>query len=272
MPPESESIRGPAKTKSELVKTLADVVTPQRLDKLLLLLDVEVRLITPVHSAIADSTDSDSGQREAAYQLTHDYLVSAIRAWLTASQRRRASGRARLRLKELAETWNARPSPQRLPLVLEWLSIRTLTRPAEWTAPERRLMQAAGRRIIRRTAMVVGALLLVALGLGLAARQQRAEALYARLLAADTSEVPAIVGELAGYPGWAEKKLRLEEKTDLPATSEQGALAFRRKLHKQLALAASDPAAAAFVVQHLDQVAPEHLAAVIELLKPEAPR
>ena len=104
--PTDENIRGPSKTRSELVAALGEAITPQRLDKLLLLLDVDVRLITPVRSATADSTSSDSSQREPAYQLTHDYLVSAIRAWLTANQRSSARpGQAAAG--ELAEAWNA---------------------------------------------------------------------------------------------------------------------------------------------------------------------
>jgi eukaryotic-like serine/threonine-protein kinase len=269
LPGDSENIRGPAKTRAELLHTLGDAITPERLDKLLQLLDVEVRLITPVRGGSSDSSHSDnSSQREPAYQLTHDYLVSAIRAWLSANERGTRSGRARWRLRELAESWNAHPEPQRLPTLLEWATIRGLTRPGEWSPAEQRMMNATSRRISIRAGIVALSLLIASVLAWQTARFQAAQALYARLLAADTSEVPAIVAELLRYDGWTLSRVRQNE--NLRSASEPaGPAAFRRTLHRQLALAPKDAGAAQFVVDHLDQVEPKHLSAVVSLLVPQ---
>ena len=123
----------------------------------------------------ADSTDSDSSQREAGLS-THARLSGVGHPGLANRQpAEHALGPGRLRLKrtgrDLERTSLAAAAPT-CPGMAEHSIVDAAGR---MDRAERRLMQAAGRRIIRRTAMVVGALLLVALGLGLAARQQRAE-------------------------------------------------------------------------------------------------
>ena len=62
------------------------------------------------------------------YQLTHDYLVHSLRDWLTRKQRETRRGRAELRLAERAALWNAKPENRHLPSLVEWATIRLLTR------------------------------------------------------------------------------------------------------------------------------------------------
>src|SRR5262249_49511842 len=78
------------------------------------------------------------------YQLTHDYLIHALRDWLTRKQRETRQGRAELRLAERAALWDAKPENRHLPSVLEWANIRLLTKKQEWTDQERRMMRRAG--------------------------------------------------------------------------------------------------------------------------------
>lgn len=277
---ENENIRGPAKTRSQLLAALSGEITPQRLDKLLHLLDAEVRLITPVRSGgpihssnahssnAADSHDSANSQPEPAYQLTHDYLVPAIRAWLTTTERSTRKGRAHLRLKELAESWNARPTSKNLPTLVEWLTIRSLLRPAEWTSGERRMMQATSRRLALRGGAALAAITLISLFLVQAARYQRAKGLYASLLAADTAEVPALVAQLSRYDAWTLQRA-LQAAVKATRGDDEGELLRRRLLHQHLAAAASSSEAALAVANELEHISPEHLAAISTLLKPQ---
>ena len=109
---------------------------PRDFDDLIGILDPELRLITPTDpegSAAEGQTHQAEGQRY--YQLTHDYLVHSLRDWLTRKQRETRRGRAELRLAERAAIWDSKPENRHLPSVLEWASIRTLTRPR--TGPTR---------------------------------------------------------------------------------------------------------------------------------------
>ncbi len=51
---------------------------------------------------------STLGGDEPHYQLTHDFLVPALREWLAAKQRETMSGRAELSLAERAALWGDR--------------------------------------------------------------------------------------------------------------------------------------------------------------------
>src|SRR5205814_279446 len=117
------------------------------------ILDGELRLVTPTDPEGVDEDreterpgDKESTPAGAAprfYQLTHDYLVPALREWLTRKQRETRLGRAELRLAERTAVWAAKPESRHLPSAWEWASIRLLTRPHDWTPPQRQLMRRA---------------------------------------------------------------------------------------------------------------------------------
>jgi serine/threonine protein kinase/formylglycine-generating enzyme required for sulfatase activity len=135
------------------------------------------------------------------YQLTHDYLVPALRAWLTRKQKETRRGRAELLLADRASVWTARPENRQLPSLLQWLQIRLLTRKKNWTPVERTMM---------RRASVVHSLTVLGVGLAAAAvafwvvqssRQTAAHAagLVDRLRDVPIAEVPRVVAEMADY-------------------------------------------------------------------------
>ena len=99
------------------------------------ILDGETRLLTPMDLDAIDTYDLQTSAGHRYYQLTHDYLVPNLRQWLTAKQKSTRSGRMELRLAERARLWNERPERRQLPSLLEWISIRLLTRSSQWTAP-----------------------------------------------------------------------------------------------------------------------------------------
>src|SRR5262249_13731519 len=119
---------------------------PSDFTDLVRMLDSELRLITPVDPEGSVEEDVPSRAPGGRYfQLTHDYLVHALRDWLTRKQRETFRGRAELQLAERADLWDSRPEKRFLPSWAEWGGILLLTRRAGWTGPQRRMMRAATR-------------------------------------------------------------------------------------------------------------------------------
>jgi serine/threonine protein kinase/formylglycine-generating enzyme required for sulfatase activity len=145
------------------------------------------------------------------YHLTHDYLVPALRQWLTRKQRETRRGRMQIRLAELAAVWSLKPETRHLPGWWEWLNILLLTRNKDWTNPQRRMMRVATRQRLFQASVLL--LLQILLGWGifewLAYRRasETAHALVQRLPTADIDSVPKIVNELSSYRSWAEALL-----------------------------------------------------------------
>ncbi len=264
LPGDDSAIKPPARTLAELSTSLRDVGTEDWLQRLLGLLDTEVRLVTPSGRSTgpSDSTGSASesgsiaSSREPKYQLTHDYLVPSIRRWLAMEEHRTRAGRSRSRLRELAHAWEVRPETRRLPSLREWLTIGGLTRWSSWSDLERRMMSTASRRIMWTSAT----LLLVCTLAWLSGRQFYsrflADEFAQRLINADTSEVPSILQEARHYdPAFTAALRRVPEDDSDP----------RRSLNMSLALAQSDPARWRDLLDHLDEVRVEHLGHVRDL-------
>lgn len=144
LPKAGTDIKGVMQSADDLQKIAGYVDRHQAFIELIEILDGERRLITPIDSAGLNTTDTaDPSSRY--YQLTHDYLVPSLRTWLTRKQHEHMRGRAEIRLAEVADEWKAKPDHKRLPTTWEYLTIRLLTRPALWTAQERKVMGAAAR-------------------------------------------------------------------------------------------------------------------------------
>ena len=150
-------IRGSAKTSEELRVASGFGADDRRFEELLNVLDRDLRLLTPIDSdadseagvavSVGVGVDRESGSR---YQLTHDFLVPSIHAWLSRRQRETLRGRTELLLAERSGTWNLRRTAGNLPSLREWLWIRCLVSAAVWTRDERRMMQAAARQHLLR--------------------------------------------------------------------------------------------------------------------------
>jgi serine/threonine protein kinase/formylglycine-generating enzyme required for sulfatase activity len=206
LPEAGGDIKGHMRSYTELLAVSGYGGRPRDFNDLLRILDGELRLLTPTdpEGKEADGDSSVQAQTDQRYyQLTHDYLVHSLRDWLTRKQRETRRGRAELRLAERATLWQAKPENRYLPAWWEWLTIRALTRPKDWTAPQRQLMCRAARyHAVRGLVLAV----LVTLGgwIGFELRGgSRAEDLLVLLGAADTSDVPQIVAQLEPYRRWA---------------------------------------------------------------------
>src|SRR5262249_46599226 len=126
---------------------------------LMRILDGELRLVTPTDPAGRPAEEAGSVPHVPGsqyYQLTHDYLVPALRKWLTRKQGETRRGRAELRAAGRAGGWAGRPETRNLPAWWEWLNIRLLTRKKDWTPTQRRMMgKATQYHVVRGLAVAV---------------------------------------------------------------------------------------------------------------------
>ncbi len=249
---------------SELREASGYAGRPRDFDDLVRILDQELRLITPTDPEGSPDDDRPGRPSGRYYQLTHDYLVPSLRDWLTRKQRETRRGRAELRLAERAALWEAKPENRHLPSVLEWANIRALTRPKDWTDPERRMMRRAGRyHGLRAFGLTVLLGLTTWAGIEVYGNL-RAAGLVESLQAAGTTDVPAIIKGLSGYRRWADWRLR-RMLVD-PAASD------RDCLHASLALLPVDPAQADYLGKRLLGVAPAELPVLRVALAPHRSR
>ncbi|HEY1380108.1 MAG TPA: SUMF1/EgtB/PvdO family nonheme iron enzyme [Gemmataceae bacterium] len=238
---------------------------PDDFRALLAILEGDVRLIAPTEPGDGDAAG------EAYYQLTHDFLVPAVREWLTRKQRETAAGRAELLLGERAALWAAKPEAKQLPSVVEWLTILWRTRRDRWSEPQRRMMRVATRRhgaAILGGVAVAAAAVLVAGGLWRqweAHRQrEQADRLVDQLLVADLSRVADLAKQLDDLPGpW---RPRLER-----VAADEGRDPDER-LRAHLALIATHPDSVPFLTRHLLGADSAEFAVIVRAMAPQAAR
>src|SRR5579883_1368295 len=237
---------------------------------LLRILDREVRLITPTDpegmeegssrreesNTVSDSAGDSPPSSVRYYQLTHDYLVPSLRNWLTRKQKETRRGRAELLLADCAAVWNARPEHRQLPTLLQWINIRLLTRKKDWTPPQRRMMETAGRRHAGRALVLALLLALVSWGSYEWYGRLRAEALRDQLLGADIKNVPDIVKKMAPYRRWIDPLLR-------EANQEPDS---RAQLHASIALLPVDSSQMDYLYTRLLDAAPQEMSILCDAL------
>jgi hypothetical protein len=204
LPETGSDIRGNVRTHAELLQASGYATRPNEFEELLHTLDSELRLVTPTEP---EGLESGGSEGEKYYQLTHDYLVPSLRDWLTRKERESLRGRANLRLAGLAAQWSAFPAKRQLPTWWEWANIRLFTRKADWTPPQRKMMQKASRYHAVRGLLVAACLILVGVVGWEVFGRLKAHALRDRLLDASPSQVPAIVQEMALYRRWLDPLL-----------------------------------------------------------------
>jgi WD40 repeat protein len=150
LPESGTDIKGNMRSLADLRQASGYSARPADFDELLQILDARLRLVTPTDP---DGTAQDAEPNLLAaraselapryYQLTHDYLVPALRDWLTRKQKETRRGRAELRLAERSAAWNARPQNRHLPAWWEWANIRLCTRKRDWSAAQQKMMRTA---------------------------------------------------------------------------------------------------------------------------------
>jgi eukaryotic-like serine/threonine-protein kinase len=207
LPEAGTDIKGNLRSRADLLTASGLADRPRDFAELLRILDSELRLLTPADPEGAGAGPAQAGEGPF-YQLTHDYLVPSLRAWLTRKQKETRRGRAELRLAERAALWSARPETRHLPAWWEWLTIRLLTRRRDWTPAQQQLMRQAGRYHAVRGCVLTACLLLLA-GVGWEGFGRfKARALMDRLSTGQVGAVPPIVWEMESYRRWVDPLLK----------------------------------------------------------------
>jgi serine/threonine protein kinase/formylglycine-generating enzyme required for sulfatase activity len=277
LPEQGTDIKGHLRSGEELRQACGYGNRPQDFAALLRILDAELRLVTPTDpegaGEAADtparraSEGAETPTRSASegggryYQLTHDFLVSSLRQWLTRKQKETRRGRAELRLAERAAMWEPKRENRHLPAAWEWLNIRLFTRQRDWTAPQRQMMRRATRYYGLWLATVLVVAGLIGWGTWDVVGSLRAADKVRALAAAQPGEVPKLVEELAPYRRWADRLLRqaAQAEADTP-----------QRLHAALALADRDDAQADFLAERLLSARPEELPVLRDALRGRA--
>ncbi|HZU39015.1 MAG TPA: formylglycine-generating enzyme family protein, partial [Gemmataceae bacterium] len=264
LPEQGTDIRGNLRPYQELLEASGYAGRPRDFEELLRILDRELRLVSP---STPEGTDSESGRRAPSpegqfYQLTHDYLVPALRAWLTRKQKETRRGRAEIRLAERAALWSHKPENRHLPSWWEWARIRLLTRPRDWTEPQRAMMRrAAGLHAVRGLALAIVVVLAVWGGWHYVSRLKE-QALVDGLRSAGPAEMAAILKEIGRHPRRLEGPLRAAYAEAEAKGDTEG------KLRLSLALLPSDPSQAEYLYTRLFDVQPQEFITVRDTLAP----
>ncbi len=216
LPEEGTEIKGQKRSVNQLLEISGYRSRPAEFHDLLQMLNTEYRLITPA-SFEANSPDSQEGggtDPPAAarfYQLTHDYLVPALRQWLDREQQKTRRGRAEKLLASRASTWKHEPADRFLPSLREHLVIRILTQKRDWTEPQKLMMQRSRQVQLRRGAAFLVVLIILGV-VGFWARtlqlEDRARESVESLREAHIAQVPRAIDHLNRYRTRADRLLR----------------------------------------------------------------
>jgi hypothetical protein len=146
LPEPGTDLKGHWRSRESLMDSSGYAKRTDEFEELLRILDTELRLITPIDTEEHYSTDPEAAspiRGQKCYQLTHDYLVPAIREWLTRKQKATRRGRAELLLRDRATHWNRTRENRFLPSPLEVLSIVVFTRTSTWSPIDRAMLRKA---------------------------------------------------------------------------------------------------------------------------------
>jgi len=235
LPEAGTDIRGHMLPQETLLEASGYAHRPHDFTALLHILDNQLRLITPTDPEGVDQDDDQpvrASTPKKYFQLTHDFLVHALRVWLTRKQMETRTGRAELLLAETAEQWDATRKTKLLPSLPETLQIVLRTRAADWTRTQRDMIHTAGRRHAARTGVFfVGAAILVAvLAWGRAQlaefqRARRTDAAVQALFDAGSEKVIDYVEQLQPDRDlWQDEFLKIAEDPDASLSERLRAL------------------------------------------------
>lgn len=290
LPALGTDIKGHRRSYQELLEASGYAQKPRDFQDLLRLLDGELRLITPVETEENDArgikdaeqkneeeTQEQGGMPDLAsaplcparfYQLTHDFLVPAIRQWLTRKKKESWRGRAELLLEERAALWAPTHQRRFLPSLPEYLLYRFGVPKKKQKSQERELMRAAGRFLGLVCGLFIGIIALAGAGLSWyvssvrkTSLEQQAANLVERVENASPAGVPAALDELRANPVLHQavlKRFQSEYATDLASSP--------RKLRAAYALAEIGTPPANFLVERIPDLPPEEAVNVIAAL------
>jgi formylglycine-generating enzyme required for sulfatase activity len=262
LPETGTDIKGHMRSREDLLEASGYGSRPRDFEALLHILDGELRLITPTEPEGVAPEGQSSRAGERYYQLTHDYLVHSLRDWLTRKQKETRRGRAELLLADRAAVWNARPENRQLPSWWEWANVRLFTRKRDWTPPQEKMLRKATRYHAVRGLAVALVLALLGWGGYEGHGGLQARALRDRLLDAHTTDVPAIVQDMARYRRWLDPLLNAAHAQARKDNDR------RKQLHTSLALLPVDASQVEYLKGRLLNAEPEEVSVIRDALLP----
>jgi formylglycine-generating enzyme required for sulfatase activity len=294
LPEAGSDIKGQVRSHAELLTASGMHAQPRRFERLLAILDRELRIITPT-SPLGDpgsgrfpaaggtgKEDTHRGKSgppsgvpvvghlpaearggERLYQLTHDFLVPALREWLTQKKRETWRGRAELTLQMRAAQWTRSRQDRFLPSPLEYLLISVAVPWGKRKPEEQALMHAA---TMHYGVVAVAVFLAVSLGGWLAwevnGRNQARRVVQAVVDYAEPQELGRLIREeLPRYRRWANPLLYQHARAE--ANDEQ-------RLRASLALLDVDPAQVPYLARRLLDCTLADFPVVRDSLRPHA--
>lgn len=236
LPEQGSNIKGHMRSRDDLLEASGYEQRMEDFDELLRILDGQLRLITPTDPEGSPTPERhDAGAAGRYYQLTHDYLVPALRGWLTLKMKQNWRGRAELRLEERTSQWTHIRDQRFLPSLLEYISISAGV-PRRKRRPEHHELLRAARNLHLTRWGLAMAMLLVCLFVGeqylrqLRTRneQQRAATLVHAALRASPDGVPYAIENLKQFKSIARPLLesRFTEPAAYPGEHLHAALAL----------------------------------------------
>jgi SpoVK/Ycf46/Vps4 family AAA+-type ATPase len=271
--PETGQIKDCVRTREELLVASKYESKIREFDEVMHLLDVELRLVTPVKSIDSESS-SKSGDASSTsgyvYQLTHDFLVPSIREWLDREYQSTSRGRAYLLLQQQSATWNQLRSPRYLPSILEWVVLRLKTNRRDWTKAQRRMMHAAARRVARSVALagLVVCLLLALIWIGYRKWKFETDGILAKkfketVLSMRYEDLKSVQSELPRF-----RKLLTDELTEVL----KGDPDTKRRIRAAIALMPDGSGSIDWLVEQMvnDQTSPSDFLLIRDGLRPHS--
>ncbi len=262
LPPGGGNLKSKPLTVAELRRRANLESGPKRFRDTLRVLDRELRLVTPFDAEPGneDGAHAESDADMRRYQLSHDYLVPALRAWLHEGKRATWRGRSRLRLQDLAASWRRENDVRHLPTLIEWVQIRLVVPKRFWKKGENEVMQEAGTRHLRFLSLMgVGILALV----GLAAWQShelRIENRTDEVLRARTADLPQIRDRYAGL----ERGILGE----IERRRGEGEIRQGEELNARLLLSESEPGHEGYLLERLRLAEVDTVEVIVAALGP----
>jgi hypothetical protein len=154
LPPKGTDIKGHMRSRRELLEVSGYASCPAEFDDLMRMLDSEKRLLTPMDRAGTQPAGAESDGTKY-YQLTHDYLVPALRQWLRGKQAETIRGRAELQLDERVALWSVKRDKRQLPSILEYYYfVAVFFGRRRWTDGQFQLLRASRHHHGFRVAIV----------------------------------------------------------------------------------------------------------------------
>ncbi len=206
LPATGTNIKGAMRPESELRLLCGYGQHPKRFNEMIEILDRDLRLITPAGRSRAGEVEKVVG--ESCYQLTHDFLVPAVRQWIETHQQLTMRGRAALRLADRTEVYLSRSDRRHMPSWIEWVYFSLLTMPAQRGQAAQEMLSAANKRYLLGTVAAVAFMLLLGVGAFRYSREIKATALADQLVTADTSELPRLLKQAEADRSWMQSELR----------------------------------------------------------------